>query len=232
MKLLLLLVPLVAFSQNPVLDGMMRGAELGRMMQEAKLREEQRRLLDQQLQQLKAMEEQQAAVVRPAPTENSAQSVKSAIETVKSLYSDFSEFFPEMSRLSAIFSPGEVEAAMWVEMLYLVAKHASFSQSPSAARGAPPRTPTPRKTQVRLRSPEGFSSSCSPTVEATIAGNFNGWDGESVFKLDNGQIWQQAEYSYMYSYAYRPEVTIYHTSAGCKMKVEDEEETVLVERIK
>lgn len=75
-------------------------------------------------------------------------------------------------------------------------------------------------------------SSCSPAVESRISGEIEGWDGDTIFKLDNGQIWQQAEYDYTYFYAYRPEVTIYQTSAGCRMKVEDETETVLVKRIK
>jgi hypothetical protein len=73
---------------------------------------------------------------------------------------------------------------------------------------------------------------CSPAIETTISGEFNGWEGETIFKLSNGQIWQQAEYSYTYSYAYMPEVTIYSTSSGCRMKVEDEEETILVKRLK
>jgi hypothetical protein len=75
-------------------------------------------------------------------------------------------------------------------------------------------------------------SSCSPAIESTISGEIEGWDGDTIFKLDNGQIWQQAEYDYTYFYAYRPDVTIYQTSAGCRMKVEDETETVLVKRIK
>lgn len=75
-------------------------------------------------------------------------------------------------------------------------------------------------------------SSCSPAIESTISGEIEGWEGETVFKLDNGQIWQQAEYDYTYFYAYRPDVTIYQTSAGCRMKVEDETDTVLVKRIK
>jgi len=75
-------------------------------------------------------------------------------------------------------------------------------------------------------------SSCAPAIETTISGEIEGWDGETIFKLDNGQIWQQAEYDYTYFYAYRPDVTIYQTSAGCRMKVEDETETVLVKRIK
>ena len=75
-------------------------------------------------------------------------------------------------------------------------------------------------------------SSCSPAIESTISGEIEGREGETVFQLDNGQIWQQAEYDYTYFYAYRPEVTIYQTSAGCRMNVEDETDTVLVKRIK
>ncbi len=74
-------------------------------------------------------------------------------------------------------------------------------------------------------------SSCAPAVESTISGEIEGWDGDTIFKLDNGQIWQQAAYDYTYFYAYRPKVTIYQASAGCRMKVEDETETVLVKRI-
>jgi hypothetical protein len=75
-------------------------------------------------------------------------------------------------------------------------------------------------------------SDCAPAIESTIAGDFHGWEGETIFKLDNGQIWEQAEYDYTYSYSYRPEVTIYQTSGGCRMKVEDEDETILVRRIR
>jgi hypothetical protein len=78
----------------------------------------------------------------------------------------------------------------------------------------------------------GRRSSCSPAIESAITGEIQGWSGETIFKLDNGQIWQQAEYDYTYFYEYNPDVTIYETSAGCRMKVEDEDETVLVKRIK
>jgi hypothetical protein len=75
-------------------------------------------------------------------------------------------------------------------------------------------------------------SSCSPAIESAITGEVQGWSGETIFKLDNGQIWQQTEYDYTYFYEYHPDVTIYETSAGCRMKVENEDETVLVKRIK
>jgi hypothetical protein len=88
------------------------------------------------------------------------------------------------------------------------------------------------KQNTEASSSSTVKTSCSPAVESTIAGDIEGWDGETIFKLDNGQIWQQAEYDYTYSYAYRPDVTIYPTTAGCRMKVEDESETVLVKRLK
>lgn len=86
--------------------------------------------------------------------------------------------------------------------------------------------------QPKAQEAPSVRTSCSPAVESTISGELEGWDGETIFKLDNGQIWRQAEYDYTYFYEYRPEITIYQTSAGCRMKVEDETDTVLVKRIK
>ena len=36
-------------------------------------------------------------------------------------------------------------------------------------------------------------SSARDTVESHIVGQFTGWRGKTVFKLDNGQEWRQAE---------------------------------------
>ncbi len=69
-------------------------------------------------------------------------------------------------------------------------------------------------------------------IESEIDGEFHGWDGETIFKLANGQIWQQAEYDYDYEYDYRPEVMIVKTAGGYKMKVGGVEDTIYVRRIK
>jgi hypothetical protein len=69
-------------------------------------------------------------------------------------------------------------------------------------------------------------------IESTIEGEFKGWEGSTIFKLTNGQIWQQSEYSYMYHYAYRPSVTIYESKDGVKMKVEDVDEVISVKKLK
>lgn len=69
-------------------------------------------------------------------------------------------------------------------------------------------------------------------IESRIEGEFEGWDGETIFKLTNGQVWQQAIYAYTYHYAYQPQVTIIKTHGVYKMKVDGVSGTVFVKRIK
>jgi len=68
-------------------------------------------------------------------------------------------------------------------------------------------------------------------IKTQIDGDFEGWEGETIFKMMNGQIWQQSSYAYMYHYAYSPEVIIYKTSSGYVMKVKDVEETINIVQI-
>lgn len=48
----------------------------------------------------------------------------------------------------------------------------------------------------------------SGVIESRIDGDFEGWEGETVVRLQNGQIWQQARYAYRYVYRYAPRVMI------------------------
>lgn len=73
---------------------------------------------------------------------------------------------------------------------------------------------------------------CSSVIESYIDGTFEGWSGETVFKLTNNQIWQQSSYAYTYHYAYRPSVIIYSGSSGCSMKVDGVSESIPVKRLK
>jgi hypothetical protein len=68
-------------------------------------------------------------------------------------------------------------------------------------------------------------------VETQIEGEFEGWEGETIFKMMNGQIWQQSTYEYMYHYAYSPEVLIYEYKGSWIMKVEDVDDTIEVSLI-
>jgi len=94
-----------------------------------------------------------------------------------------------------------------------------------------------RKGDIYKLVVHGFDESliCSKlkdVIESKISGEFQGWDGETIFKLSNGQIWQQSSYSYTYHYAYRPTVMIYRSGSTFKMKVEDVDDVISVERLK
>ena len=70
-------------------------------------------------------------------------------------------------------------------------------------------------------------------IESRIDGEFHGWDGDTVYKLQNGQIWQQSSFHYHYHYAYNPSVLVYNSGGGYKMKVEDDsDEPVSVRRLR
>lgn len=69
-------------------------------------------------------------------------------------------------------------------------------------------------------------------IESRIDGEFTGWEGETIFKLANGQVWQQAEYAYKYTYKYSPKVTIVKTSRGWVMQVDGVDRQLRVTRIK
>jgi hypothetical protein len=86
--------------------------------------------------------------------------------------------------------------------------------------------------RVVTRLSQPTENKTSSVIESQIDGEFHGWDGETIFKLTNGQIWQQSEYAYEYEYEYRPDVTIYKTASGYKMQVKGMDETVMVKRIK
>jgi hypothetical protein len=73
----------------------------------------------------------------------------------------------------------------------------------------------------------------SPSViETQIDGDFEGWEGETIVKLMNGQIWQQTEYHYTYHYAFMPRVLIYRSGGGWKMKVDGVDKAVGVGQLK
>ena len=76
------------------------------------------------------------------------------------------------------------------------------------------------------------SGSSPDFIESQIEGEFSGWSGETIFKLTNGQIWQQSSYSYTYSYKYRPKVIIFSTSRGHELQVDGMNQRIGVKRLK
>lgn len=81
------------------------------------------------------------------------------------------------------------------------------------------------------KSAEGVANTSS-VIEARIDGDFEGWEGETIFKLNNGQIWQQASYAYTYHYAYSPSVLIYRSGSGYMMRVDGVAREIAVVRLK
>lgn len=69
-------------------------------------------------------------------------------------------------------------------------------------------------------------------IETQVDGEFNGWEGETIVKLTNGQVWRQSEYHYFYHYAYRPKVVVYRSGGGYKMQVEGVDQAVGVELLR
>ena len=68
-------------------------------------------------------------------------------------------------------------------------------------------------------------------IESRINGEFEGWDGDTIIKLMNGQIWQQTEYYYYYTYSYMPKVIIFKSDYDYKMKVDGVDKAVGVVRL-
>ena len=66
-------------------------------------------------------------------------------------------------------------------------------------------------------------------VESRIDGDFEGWEDEAVFKLENGQMWQQTDFRFRYTYKFRPKVVIYKSGGRYFMAVENFKDEVEVE---
>jgi len=77
-----------------------------------------------------------------------------------------------------------------------------------------------------------FQAPSPGVIETQINGKFTGWDGDTIFELTNGQIWQQDSYAYTYYYAYRPKVLIYYVGGRYKMTVEGVDGFIYVTRLK
>ncbi len=66
----------------------------------------------------------------------------------------------------------------------------------------------------------GFRREESERVEikSSIVGEFNGWKGKNIFKLENGQVWKQAEKTTFYiPKRNNPKITIKPKSMGSWM---------------
>jgi hypothetical protein len=67
--------------------------------------------------------------------------------------------------------------------------------------------------------------------QGQVAGTFNGWSEDTLIEVDNGNIWKQATYYYHYTYAYRPNITIYLDGTRYYAEVEGIDKRVEVEMV-
>ena len=68
-------------------------------------------------------------------------------------------------------------------------------------------------------------------IESRILGTFTGWDGRSVFKLENGQVWQQADSSSYEVTLQDPKVVIKRLGLGYLLTLPGHSGTVFVRRV-
>lgn len=78
----------------------------------------------------------------------------------------------------------------------------------------------------------GTQQSIPNVIETQIDGAFKGWEGQTIVKLMNGQVWQQSEYYYHYHYSHMPKVMIFKSGVGYKMKVDGIERSVGVTQLR
>ena len=73
---------------------------------------------------------------------------------------------------------------------------------------------------------------CIEAIKSVIVSEFNGLNYGNIYELQNGQIWKQTE-SYIWVWVWvRPTVLIYQDDKVYKMKVENIDHAVVVNRIK
>ncbi|MGB9428747.1 MAG: hypothetical protein WCC11_02545 [Gammaproteobacteria bacterium] len=103
------------------------------------------------------------------------------------------------------------------------------------------RTPVPAAPVVAPAAAANFGADTMPTKEAAtpsrietrIAGMFTGWTGDTIFKLENGQVWQQIATGYFTNVELdHPQVIIKKLAFGYLLTLPGQGETVFVRRIK
>jgi hypothetical protein len=116
------------------------------------------------------------------------------------------------------------DGTYWYQSSYKYAYHYSYC----------PRAKIYERGTTRIIVVEGFDDYAeveeSSAIKSRIINDFNGWSGDTIFELENGQIWKQDKYQYKYFYSYRPKVVI--VKIGSKNILNVNGRSIRVKRIK
>ena len=78
----------------------------------------------------------------------------------------------------------------------------------------------------------GTSPGGAELIESNISGSWEGWQGDTIVKLVNGQIWEQVGSALSLSLGIGNDVLIFKKGGMYHMQVEDEDDAVAVRRLK
>lgn len=90
--------------------------------------------------------------------------------------------------------------------------------------------PEPEVEFVYTSRPRSSTVAESHDIESRIDGDFEGWAGNTLFRLQNGQIWQQTDGRVRRATAISPRVTLTRRGFDYEMKVDGVSETIRVRR--
>lgn len=68
-------------------------------------------------------------------------------------------------------------------------------------------------------------------TKSRIRGEFQGWTGNGVYELENGQRWEQVQYRYRYRYKYRPKATVVRRGGRYFLQVDGMNESIQVNKV-
>jgi hypothetical protein len=67
--------------------------------------------------------------------------------------------------------------------------------------------------------------------ESKIDGNFDGFEFGKLYKLQNGQVWEQTSYKISVRYRFAPTVFVWQSGSQWKMRIDGDDRTVSVKQI-
>ncbi len=97
------------------------------------------------------------------------------------------------------------DGTLWIQDEYKYAYHYAYRPQVMLQMGNDGRT----RLRVSGMADAVAAREVSVVTRSRINDEFHGWDGETEYELQNGQIWRQVRYKYKYKYSFAPEVLIY-----------------------